>query len=172
MPLASGRCVTDCTPGSERCLSAQSAKVSLTKGWDCRRVSRSKGTAASYVVRLVLASESSLYVLAAVLHQLLFALVARSSQEVRARLPLRISVFAGPNLWPGKRGILYFSTHEGDGARSCIAFQLAAFLKKIASSRHAILSQLQKDLEGDSQDPPLQSQGPMGRVSLDRQDFE
>ena len=51
-------------------------------------------------------------------------------------------------------------------------FQLAAFLKEIASSRHAILSQLKKDLGGDSQDPPLQSQGPTGRVSLDRQDFE
>ena len=50
--------------------------------------------------------------------------------------------------------------------------QLAAFLKEIAGSRHAVLSQLKKDLGGDSQDPPLQSQGPMGRFSLDRQDFE
>ena len=46
--------------------------------------------------------------------------------------------------------------------------------ERVSSSRHAILSQLKTDLGGDSQDPPLQSQGPMGRVSLDRQanDFE
>ena len=51
-------------------------------------------------------------------------------------------------------------------------FQLAAFLKEIASSRHAVLSQRKKDSGGESQDPSLQSQGPMGSVSLDRQNFE
>ena len=75
-------------------------------------------------------------------------------------------------LLPAKEGPRSQPSHEGDGTRTCIAFQLAAFLKEIAGSRHAVLSQLKKGLGGDSQDPPLQSQGPMGRVSLDRQDFE
>ena len=38
-------------------------------------------------------------------------------------------------------------------------------------SRYVILSQLRKALGGESHDLPLQSQGPTGRVSLDRQDL-
>ena len=44
---------------------------------------------------------------------------------------------------------------------------LLLLLKGIASSRHAVLSQLKKDPEGKSQDPPLQSQArPSQRVGL------
>ena len=60
---------------------------------------------------------------------------------------------------PAQKGPRSQPSHEGDGIRTCIAFQLAAFLnKEIAGSWHAVLSQLKKDLGGDPQDPPLQSQ--------------
>ena len=73
---------------------------------------------------------------------------------------------------PAKEGPRSQPSREGGGARTCTALQLAAFRKETAGSRRAVLSQLKKDLGGDSQDPPLQSQGPVGRVSLGRQDFE
>ena len=72
---------------------------------------------------------------------------------------------------PAKQGSHSHSSHGGDCARRCVAFQVAAFLQEIASTRYAILSQLKRQLGGGSQDLSLQSQGPMGRVSLDRQDL-
>ena len=63
-------------------------------------------------------------------------------------------------------------SHGGDGARTYyVAFQVAAFLQQIAGARHAVLSKVKVDL-GDTRDClSLQSQGPMGRVCLDRLDL-
>ena len=55
------------------------------------------------------------------------------------------------------------------GPRRCEAFKLAAFLQEIAGARHAILKEMERTL--GSQYSPLQSQGPLGRVSLERQDL-
>ena len=51
----------------------------------------------------------------------------------------------------------------------CVAFKVAAFLQEIANTRHSLLSRL--ELELSPHDSPLKSQCPMGRVSLERQDF-
>ena len=70
---------------------------------------------------------------------------------------------------PAKQGSSFQPSHEGDGTRGCIAFQVAVFLKEIATTKHTVPSQLKKDLGEEAQDSPLQSQGPMDRVSLGRQ---
>ena len=72
---------------------------------------------------------------------------------------------------PAKQGASSQPSHGVDGARNCIAFEVAAFFKEIAGARYAVLSQLKRSLGGESQGSPLQSQSPMGRVSLDRQDL-
>ena len=46
---------------------------------------------------------------------------------------------------PAKKGPCSQPSHEENGTRSCIAFQLGAFLKDIAGSRHAVLSQLKSE---------------------------
>ena len=68
---------------------------------------------------------------------------------------------------PSRRG--QSSETIGGEMTECVAFKVAAFFREIANTRHAMLSRL--ELELSPHDSPLKSQSPMGRVSLERQDF-
>ena len=79
-------------------------------------------------------------------------------QTLEGRLPAKKGPRSQPG-WPRGRGTAL-------GAVQHFSW-LLLLLKGTASSRHTVLSQLKKDPEGKSQDPPLQSQArPSQRVGL------